>query len=690
MMKHIFGFRSFLFLFFWSLVCLGAACGDSGGAENQVNGDGGSTEEDGSQSGMMCVDMDNDLRGENCTLGPDCNDMDATQGGAERCDKTDNDCDGITDEGLSLCTTCTPSCAVAALPETGAWDVTGDGASQVGLTSTGALRVAAQVPAQYGVWVVNRNHETVSKLDPQTNMEVARYPSLNNDVEGTTPLTVEEQINSDTTIRNAPQNIAVDQNLDAYVVNRGSITPGKTTVTKYANLESDCVDRNSNGTIDTSRDANGDGTIDISDPTEYVGASDECILWTAPVGKTFANGRTITVAPAVGGKTVGNLWVGLQKDWEMRELDPETGDELNTVVLEDASGGVFQVHDTALAPDGRIAIVSRQTFELDELTPSGEPDPDSLSESLLAYLDPNTRELTWVKPLPNTINCPDNGQQTIDGYGLSVAVNGDVFLTVPDCVQVGLLRYDVSEDSWSAYRTAGVGTTVGVTADNDVLYVARSGNTFKDWEDPSVLDVIQVPISAFDEVSFDVNGISVESVGTLLTLVGGRAPQAISRSFDGALWVVSSVGSESTDTGIASRWDPSSQTWSDREVGLTAQQWQSDFIGYNLSRFTTGESVGRYDVTVSGCATGETTWTAIDFLGKTPSGTTVRFFVRTADSRDALAEEDFVGPFTGKPVALTGVSNGTFAEIRLQMDTEDLSNSPEVTSMSVAFNCLNP
>src|SRR5262249_46854295 len=61
------------------------------------------------------------------------------------------------------------------------------------------------------------------------------------------------------TAGNSPSRTSVDFNGDVWVANRAPA--GQASITKIANDPSECVDRNSNGKVDTSHDVDGDGRI---------------------------------------------------------------------------------------------------------------------------------------------------------------------------------------------------------------------------------------------------------------------------------------------------------------------------------------------------------------------------------------------------------------------------------------------
>lgn len=152
------------------------------------------------------------------------------------------------------------------------------------------------------LWIANAAEDTVSKIDTTTGTEIARYrtwfgPSgqpgfqnhANNFLAGP-----------------APSRTAVDTSGNAYVLNR-HFDGRRAMVTKILNAGG--IDRNGNGTIDTSTgpadvkiladNTPNNGQIDVAE------LQDERIAWVSYVGVNNGLGRALCIAPD------GNLWVGL-------------------------------------------------------------------------------------------------------------------------------------------------------------------------------------------------------------------------------------------------------------------------------------------------------------------------------------------------------------------------------------------
>ncbi|MBL9100063.1 MAG: hypothetical protein JNL82_03840 [Myxococcales bacterium] len=113
-----------------------------------------------------------------------------------------------------------------------------------------------------------------------------------------------------------PSRIIVDFDGDMYVANRAF--GGQGSITKIAGSLASCIDRNNNGTIETSKDANNDGLIDVNSPAEHMAQTDECVLYTLPIGGVDMLPRALTL----DGK--GAAYVGTYSDMKGFKLDITT------------------------------------------------------------------------------------------------------------------------------------------------------------------------------------------------------------------------------------------------------------------------------------------------------------------------------------------------------------------------------
>ena len=114
-----------------------------------------------------------------------------------------------------------------------------------------------------------------------------------------------------------PSRTAVDLEGNAWVGCRGGAA-----VARVINEKKNCIDKNGNGTIETSEDKNNDGQVTGSEVLPY--GQDECLKFVVkPPG--------ITMARAVGVDKENKGWVG---DWNKKllwQLHPEDGKVLDTI-----------------------------------------------------------------------------------------------------------------------------------------------------------------------------------------------------------------------------------------------------------------------------------------------------------------------------------------------------------------------
>src|SRR5690606_10390385 len=208
-------------------------------------------------------------------------------------------------------------------------------------------------------------------------------------------------------IGNCPSRTAVDQNFDAYVANRAFGNQG--TVTKFANREEDCVDRNGNGVIDTSRDLNGDGTISL-DPAdgEFVGVDDECILWTTAVGSADGWPRALAIGLAPPDALVGDVWVGLFEDRQACRISPIDGSPIACLPLPS-----FRPYGAAADSRGRIWFVDRSAGRRD----------------VLGYVDATGTTFTTASEVPGSVCGGGNPQP----YGITPDGDGRIYVASSSC-----------------------------------------------------------------------------------------------------------------------------------------------------------------------------------------------------------------------------------------------------------------
>ena len=248
-----------------------------------------------------CVDRDNDGFGAGCPRGPDCDDSMRTQTGTEICDRNDNDCDGEVDEDvMSACGDCDPLCTSAGIGiGTGTGFMpdgsTRDTADGVGLDPDGALVLDGRAVNTHVIWVANTEEGTVSKLDTDTFVELARY------------------ITGADGGGNDPSRTTVNSLGDVYIANRS----GKS-VTKISVLGADCVDTNGDGVVNTST-----GAADIKP-----WGTDECVLWNTrlPEADLIRSAAAQDIS-GPDGEVIPYVWIG---SWngQVWKLDGTTGAEI--------------------------------------------------------------------------------------------------------------------------------------------------------------------------------------------------------------------------------------------------------------------------------------------------------------------------------------------------------------------------
>ncbi|MEH8017607.1 hypothetical protein MN202_10195 [Rheinheimera muenzenbergensis] len=473
-------------------------------------------------------------------------------------------------------------------------------------------------------WIANAGEDTVSKFDTNLNKEVARYRTwfgpagqpghfnhLGNAYSGP-----------------APSRTAVDINGNAYVLNRhfnqGTTSAG--VVLKI--LAEGFVDRNGNGVMDTSVDANDDGIIDASEMQPMADTNgngiidddeiqDERIAWAkrvpdgvaAPLRPTGRLGRAMCIG------TDGNLWVGLFNDRTYYKISSADGSTIFGPVSTTPTDG--QPTAGSWTPYGCLIDASGTLWSA------------SLS-SVLGKIT-NTQSNTG----PYTISSFGG----MSNYGIALG-NGKVYLGS------GNRQFDPATDTNIAIPNMTVGTA-GIVVDGGGNIIAGTSTVRKVAPDGTLL--WQAPLQAGGSSSV---GIQVDANNDVLQIgftSAGRIQKY--RGSDGAPLGVFPVGNMP-------------YTYSDA-TGLVAR---------NVTN-PTGTWTVVYDSGSSGTA-----WDNINWNDLAPADTGVQVAFRTAESQAGLALVSYQPTTKGTALA----SSGRFIQVQSRLNGNEQGDSPILFDLTIA------
>ena len=494
-----------------------------------------------------------------------------------------------------------------------------------------------------GVWIASMDDGTVSRLDPTTGREIARYATARPDfVNGARPWN--ESCNWSNR-GNCPSRTAVDQNFDAYVANRAFGNQG--TLTKIAARLTDCRDRNGDGIIQTSSDVNGDGIINRTiGAGEFFGPSDECILWTVPVGPNNGVPRALAVGIAPPGRRVGDLWVGLYNSQISCRIDPDTGAARGCV-----SHSGMRPYGAASDDLNRIWLST-----ISSNTGSG-------GQTLAGRIDAGTMTYAHASRSPRYVSAYGNGIWLSPDFSTRYMFIGGLYTR-------HLVRYNINTNTWNSWSTASWNLHPrGVAADEQYLWAStycRNGDPGRTLMQYRISDMALI------------NRFTMASTG---------CHSGVGVGFDGAVWVVSGSGSR------AARLSPDRATQIATPSLFVSPYTYSDFIGFGLNVFAEPRGYHRFTVDAGSCTNYR--WSSLEVDFERPPGTTVEFYVRTGNTTAEVGRAAWIGPFVGNPrtdsLDLTAgpgpVPSGRYIEVEVRMETTNRSVSPRVFSTEPVGYC---
>ena len=604
----------------------------------------------------------------------------------------------------------------------------------------GYLGLSQTMAAFDYIWPANSENwqrGTLSKFDAKTIREIARYETVTcnslakgnqsgacdgkgngccakdsypqwqwrkNNKMGQDPGYQQIQIQSNNASRTA-----VDSNGDVWVSNRAF--GGQSSVTKIANDPTECIDRNGNGKIDTSKDTNGDGVIDtdcnnnnvpddIADvkqtpcangmPQEFYGLDDECILFTTNTGPSDKWGRPLSLGPGANDFGPSDAWPGTYMD-----------------------GSFFRV-------DGTTGLVKDQT------KCGNQPYGVAIDSSSYAWAPPLGAGQVCVFDTKNAqkniglVRNPSFG--AMNGYGVSLDKDqnvwfggfgsGNAYRYTPDRSN-GFTN--LAQGGWVEVKTPGANTIGGgFQTHRGVAVDLRQMNTYWAWLASDSGWIVRIPASTIPAqkpmMDTTVDGSAYQAVRVAGSLTIGAGVDR-----DQNIWGVSYSGSVATRikvdvNGNMTMPDINSPPmgnnkcpagdrcpYQDTQQSNPSPYTYSDFTGFGLRNFTRPK--GFWSYVQKGCDDGiggtDTKWMAVTFDADVPLNTMLTVKARSGNtsmpdnSWGAWTPNYNMTPadlLNGMPLNPNLMKDG-FLQVEFDFQTNVQNASPKLKDFAILFEC---
>ena len=450
---------------------------------------------------------------------------------------------------------------------------------------------------------------------------------------------------------NCPGRITTDANGDVWIVNRGFNIRG--TLSKFTTTKSHCIDRNNNGKIDSSADLDGNGIVDPDyvgpgGEREYLGAAEECILATVPVGAVNDLPRAVAVDKK------GKIWVATFNGRKVYRYDPNEPLTLEaTINLDDYPGAKKSPYSAATGKDYLFLSAKSSTvirisidapFTVQVATCSGDTygivaNPDGTEAWAGAHGNNGVQHVTFPPTGNGTCETwPSNGRTiTAVTLDLTPAADGGPFI-------------------WgAAYGNGGY-----------ILKYNRKGEIVGEYLDGS-----------------NTHGISVDFQNRIWA-VSHQSPFVRVHQNDGTLATAGNLAAFGFDM-LPSTTAPGKHNYD--------PYLYSDFTGVQLDRQAPFTRVGTWSGITDGGAAG-VPWKRVKWneqpigtqAGAEPEGTSLKLSARAADSLGELATAAFVTVPNGKTGAdLSGIV-GRYIEVRADL-TGPGYETPVLSDVTVEGPC---
>ncbi len=415
------------------------------------------------------------------------------------------------------------------------------------------LQLSTTVTTFPVMWIANGGEDTVSRIDtskpstlvPSGGCETARYRTFFNS--GT----------HNTFSGPAPSRTAVDSQGNVYVANR-HFDGRPAQVMKI--LAEGGIDRNGNGVIDTSTDANNDCQIQASEIIPLVDANsngvldsnelaDERVVWAVTVGTPGAVGRSLCIAPD------GHIWVGLFNTGQYFKLSSVDG----SVLAGPISTPGLTPYGCLVDGDGMLwsAGLGTNLGQLDTNVPAfvanrshaqfGSNYGIAIGNNRVYLASTSGFSYIEYNPVSDTFSIPaDVFQATL---GISVDGNDDIVLG-----QTTIRKFDPPGGAvlWASANPFGSGSTRGIIPDanNDIWAVNLDNNNVTKFRGTDGAFLGRLPVGVQPYTYSDATGISLRNVSPFGTWTVVHMSGQPGTTWSNIRWNTEPQGSEPAGTSI--------------------------------------------------------------------------------------------------------------------------------------------
>ncbi|MFH1216439.1 MAG: hypothetical protein V1706_08055 [Pseudomonadota bacterium] len=356
------------------------------------------------------------------------------------------------------------------------------------------------------MWIANAGEDSVSRIDTDANCETARYKTWHN-----IP-------NHGAWSGPAPSRTAVDIEGNVYVANR-HFDGRPAQVMKI--LAEGGIDRNGNGVIDTSFDANNDCTISAGEMIPLVDSNsngtldpdellDERVAWAVQVGPNNGLGRSLCI------DTEGDIWLGLYNSHTYYELNAGDGS-----IKSGPNNNALTNYGCLVDGNGKLWSADLGVYlgELDTVTKAytnryhgnqGSNYGIALGNDKVYLGSQSSRSYIEYDPVTNIFSNPAAAWT----YTLGISVDGD-----GDIVLGRNPIYKFAPDGsvvWSKPHPVNPSDVRGVIVDanNDVWTVNLSNNNISKFDGVTGNHIATIPVGYQPYTYSDATGFAARNITT--------------------------------------------------------------------------------------------------------------------------------------------------------------------------------